>query len=154
MRMKQYAALFALFAAFAMSVGAAHFFKVEKGAVVLWDETKSAQKINELLTADVANGQQRAFDEDYVGAVLDYTDGMESLDDSNLPSDFRRAWRDHKRAWHLQSNLILNAGRYGSNDRLQMMWARNNSEISRTWDKVLQIAKEHNAEIPEGAYVP
>lgn len=152
MRMKQYAALFAFIAAFSMAAVAANFFKVEKGALVLWDETKSAQKINELLTADIANGQKRAFDEDYIGAVLSYTDEMERLDDSNLPSDFRQAWREHKRAWHVQSNLILNAGRYRSNDRLQMMWVKNNDQISRTWEKVLRIAKEYNAEIPDGAY--
>lgn len=151
MRMKQYAALFALFAAFAMSIVAAHFFKVEKGAVVLWNETKSAQKINRLLTEDVANGQERAISEDYAISTIGYAEEMETLDDANLPTDFRRAWRDHKRAWRIQSNLLFNAGNYRSDDKFQRAWTKNNNEISRTWLRVLKIAEQHNAEIPAGA---
>ena len=152
MRMKHYAALFAFIAAFAMSAVAANFFKIEKGAIVWWNEAKTAQKINKLLTADVGNGQERALGQDYIGATLNYTEEMETLDDSNLPTDFRWAWREHKRAWRVQSNLLLNANRYRSSDRLKMMWVRNNDEISRTWYKVLEVAKKHKAEIPDGAY--
>lgn len=152
MRMKHYAALFAFIAAFAMSAVAANFFKVEKGALVLWDETRTAQKINELLTEDVANGHERDLSADYIGTTLNYTDEMENLDDANLPADFRRAWREHKSAWRVQSNLLLNVRQYRSNESLQRAWKRNNDEITRTWYKVLQIAKEHNAEIPAGAY--
>lgn len=152
MRTKHYAALFAFIAAFAMAAVVANFFKVEKGAVVLWDDAQTAQKINELLTADVANGQTRALDTDYTGAVLSYANEMETLDDANLPADFRWAWREHKRAWRAQSNLLLNAERYRSRERLRIMWVRNNDEISRTWYKVLEIAEKHNAQIPDGAY--
>lgn len=152
MRTKHYAALFAFIAAFAMAAVVANFFKLENGSLVLWDETKTAQKINELLTADIANGQERAFSEDSLGATLNYADEMEALDDSNLPADFRRAWREHKRAWRIQANLISNAGRYRTDESLQRAWMRNNKEITRTWYRVLNTAKEHKAEIPAGAY--
>ena len=150
--MKHYAALFAFIAAFAMSAVVANFFKIEKGALVLWNEARTAQKINELLTADVANGQRRDLSKDYIGTTLNYADEMETLDDSNLPADFRWAWREHKRAWRIQSNLLLNAGRYRSNEGLQRAWTRNNDEINRTWYRVLNVAREHKAEIPAGAY--
>lgn len=152
MRTKHYAALFAFIAAFAMSAVAANFFKIEKGTLVLWDDAKTAQKINELLANDIANGQERDFNEDYLGATISYADSMESLDDSNLPADFRRAWSAHKKAWRVQSNLILNARKYRSNAGLQRTWTRNNDNINRTWFKVLKVAKEYQSEIPAGAF--
>lgn len=150
--MKHYAALFAFIAAFAMAAVAADFFKIEKGSLVLWNETKTAQKINELLTADVNNGEARTREQDYAGATLRYVDEMETLDDSNLPADFRWAWREHKRAWRNQSNLILKARSYRSEESLRRAWSRNNDNINRTWFKVLEKAEKHNALIPDGAY--
>lgn len=152
MRTKHHLALFAFVVTFAFSAVIANFLKVENGALTLWNETKSAQKITELLRQDVANGQERILNEDYVITTLAYVNNSENLDDSNLPSDFQRAWRAHMNAWRDHSDFLLEGRRYRSNASLQRTLSRNTTEINRTWLRVLQTAKEHGAEIPAGAY--
>lgn len=152
MKTKHYTALFAFVATFAISATVAGFFKIEQGAFVLWDETKTAQKITELLSKDIANGRERILNEDYAITTLSYVDNSESLDDSNLPSDFRQAWRTHMKAWRNHSNFLIEGRNYKSNAQIRRIWSKNTNEINRTWLKVLKIAEKHGAEIPAGAY--
>lgn len=168
MKTKHYTALFAFVATFAISATVAGFFKIEQGAFVLWDETKTAQKITELLSKDIANGRERILNEDYAITTLSYVDNSESLDDSNLPSDFRQAWRAHMKAWRSHSDFLNNTPRYvevsahrtaneyrtanESSRRVRKLFSQNVNEINRTWSKVLKIAEKHGAEIPAGAY--
>lgn len=158
MRTKRYTALLAFVLTFAMSAVIANFIKVEKGTVILWNDAKSAQKITELLTQDIANGRDRMLLEDatsldeYAISTLSYVENSESIDDSNLPADFQRAWRIHMRAWRNHSNFLLNGRIYSSNVRFSRVWLKNTREINDSWDRVLQIAQKHGAEIPAGAY--
>lgn len=152
MNTKHYSALFAFVAAFTFSAVIASFFKVEQGTLVLWDDSKTAQKITRLLEQDIAHGRDRAVNEDYAITTLAYVDNSESLDDSNLPSDFRRAWRAHMRAWRNHSDFLIDGKGYKSRAQIERRWTKNVNEINYTWKRVLLIAKEHGAEIPEDAY--
>lgn len=153
MKTKHYSALFAFTAAFAVSAVIAQFFKVEQGAVVFWNETKTAQKITRLLEQDIANGRERTSSRDYVITTLAYVDNSESIDDANLPSDFQRAWRRHMKAWRNHSDFLIEGRGYRSKAQTERVWLKNVNEINRTWLRVLEIARKHHAEIPADAYI-
>lgn len=151
MKTKNYILLFAFVAAFGFSAVIANYVKIERGSIVLWSDERTAQKIGEILRADVANGAARIGDEDSAAATLSYIAGSEKLDDANLPGDFQRAWRAHLRAWRKQSDFLLAGAKYYSGRQAEYVWRKNGDEINRTWEKVLRSAAAHGAEIPENA---
>lgn len=150
MKTTNYIALLIFVAAFGFSAVIANFVKIEQGSLVLWNDARTAQKISALLRQDVEGGQDRNINEDSVVATLNYTTRSENLDDVNLPRDFQRAWRAHMRAWRREANFLTGTRNYSGRQALYIR-QRNSYEINRTWKKVLQSAKEHGAEIPEGA---
>lgn len=149
MKTTNYIALLAFVAALGFSAVIANFVKIEQGSLVLWSDARTAQKISAILREDVASGENRNINENPVAATLDYTARSESLDDANLPRDFQQAWRAHLRAWRKEANFLRMGNFSGRN--AEYIRQRNSYEINRTWIRVLQSARKHGAEIPEGA---
>ena len=81
-----------------------------------------AVNVVELLRQDIRNGEVRRFEiyelfkeaeassefsvEHYAEYVQEYVDKSQSMDDYDLPSDFRSAWRQHMKAWRDYSNFL------------------------------------------------
>ena len=127
-----------------------------------------AENISALIRQDVKNGRTRGkklyqIDKDfrppftnptfadYSGAVTEYVDASHSIYAGNLPHDFQYAWREHLRAWRNYSDF-LESMKYASEQSKQfeeetgISDARYSQEINRTWDEVLRIAREYNAD--------
>jgi hypothetical protein len=132
---------------------------------------ETARRITGLLRQDIENGHLRdrkindlwergfstrteagfAF---YAATVNEYTEASVSLDDSDLPGDFRAAWRRHMDAWKEHADFLNTvkdapAKFSGSYSR---KYSEQNKEISETWYEVLRVARELDADIPPGAY--
>lgn len=133
-------------------------------------ETANARKITNLLEQDIENGLVRdrkinGYDEserssagkfaNFALAVNGYTNASLGIEDGDLPSDFKTAWRRHMRAWRNHSDYLneINASS-GKNRRgaYSRKYSEQNKEISDTWDEVLNVARKYDADIPAGAY--
>ncbi len=125
------------------------------------ETNQTAQEISSLLEQDIENGQQidalnpssmTLFE--YSAVVGDYVDASESIEDVNLPPDFRFAWQAHMTAWRRHADF-LNINSLSSNDLDETesrRYASQSLEIRRTWFKVLDIGKKYGAVIPPNAY--
>lgn len=124
-----------------------------------------SKRILNLLKQDIRNGEARldvfVYSNDfevpftkkslaiYARTVESYLNESASLDDSDLPADFQAAWREHIKAWREFSEVINNKNAAVSNDEEQLKAAQTHfqqeSEIDRSWYKVLAIAHKYNA---------
>lgn len=123
---------------------------------------RTGLEITSLLERDIANGEESAsvyrsgaslFE--YAESVSDYVDASESIEDVNLPPDFRYAWQAHMNAWRrhgdfLKSNDFLNEGFYDRD--FSLTYSNQTDEITRTWLNVLDIGEKYGAIIPPNAY--
>ena len=91
----------------------------------------------------------------------EYVNNSQSIDDSNLPADFRAAWQAHMNAWREQSDFLNRVkadypksavkgemiddplGLY--EDEAQTFSIQTN-EINLTWFKVLQTAQKYGVD--------
>lgn len=131
-------------------------------------ENPTAQRITELLRQDVNDGEARnvnsysAYRNDfelYAEGIELYVDKSSSMDDSDLPADFRAAWRQHMKAWRKQANLTTRAAcearraNVTDADEFEVILEKRGSskvteEINSTWATVLTLAREHGARLP------
>lgn len=123
---------------------------------------QTCYNIERLIYQDISNGRVRDLDTlslnstntdsllftQYTEFVNEYVDKSQSMDYSDLPSDFQNAWKRHMKAWRDYSNFLNK-----QNNSLQKM---NNSEfneydkefsleINRTWSKTLCIGRSYGA---------
>jgi hypothetical protein len=93
---------------------------------------------------------------EYSEAVSDYVNKSSRMDDSELPQDLRVAWREHMRAWLGYRDLLKEFNNYSQRDfedrDFVRFHAERDSEITRTWYKVLRIAGENYGAYPANAY--
>lgn len=122
---------------------------------------QTAQKISLLLQQDIANGQamdgtyQSVFSIEFAEAVGEYTDNSQAIDDTNLPADFRFAWRNHMQAWRAHADFLNRGGclrKSMSAEEISQIIIEQKYEINTTWMTVLRIARRHEAVIPYNAY--
>lgn len=182
MRSKAVLSIIAFLAAFGISVAVtpraaqSTVSPYEKRSCAAQSET--ALRITKLLSQDIENGRlrdrkiesfgidgisRRAYLVNFVAATDEYADASASIDDSDLPQDFKNAWREHMTAWKNQSDFLneytyvshrqgdgIGSGEGSAFPRRQ--YGEQNRQISDTWYKVLRIARSYNAYIPADAY--
>lgn len=141
-------------------------------------KTETARRITNLLSQDIENGRRRdrridslsevRGDElpygptnsfaDFATAINQYVDASASIDDSDLPRDFKAAWRRHLKAWENHSDFLnevkgaaqkRNDSNYGFSRKEYREQIR---EISETWSEVLRVARTYDTYVPVGAY--
>ena len=132
---------------------------------------EAARRITALIRQDIENGRlrdrkindlwERGFSTRteagfaiYATTVNEYAEASVSLDDSDLPSEFRAAWRKHMNVWKEHADFLNTvkespAKFSGSSTR---KYSEQNKEISETWYEVLRLAQQFDADIPPGAY--
>ncbi|HEX8248564.1 MAG TPA: hypothetical protein VF599_10355 [Pyrinomonadaceae bacterium] len=139
-------------------------------------KTETARRITNLLERDIQygvvldrkmsqlrqNGYSRDSETYYVNFARltnEYVTASESIDDSDLPSDFKAAWREHMKAWRVQADFLnetsYDAPRkrsYGIGSGPGKSYSEQNNEINNTWFETLRIARKYDAYIPPGAY--
>jgi hypothetical protein len=173
MRSKAILSIIAFLAAFGISVAVTP--RQTKSTVTPYvktgcAESETARKITNLINQDVENGRVRdrkinVYDEserspankfsNFALAVNGYADDSAYIDDSDLPGDFRSAWRRHMQAWRTHSDYLNEINDSPEKVRRSVYsrkYAEQNKEISDTWDEVLSVALKYNASIPAGAY--
>lgn len=123
-------------------------------------------------STDIKNGKHsiRAFRE----AVSEYVYASSTMNDSDLPRDFQRAWRMHMKAWKKQAGFLQkfeelefnNESPSQTNDavnlnsvdskvvdkttelaKLSKRYNCNIMKINRTWYQVLRVAQRYGVEI-------
>jgi hypothetical protein len=129
-------------------------------------------KIKRLLKRDVRNGELRNRQVDklytnngdfsslysnaeYRQSINDYYVKSSSMNDSNLPDDFKYAWREHMKAWKNQASYLnsLQDGSFSNGDESPVEnYTDNTNEINRTWFQVLRIAERYGVEINRNYY--
>ena len=130
------------------------------------------RKITNLLKRDIANGDFRDLNirassdfysddtfgipSNYVDEVEDYVSQSEQLNDADLPYNFQNAWREHMRAWREHADFLETSQtsclmRSLDSDDIRRVYLSQNAEITKTWHKVLRVAKSHGAAIPANA---
>lgn len=181
MRSKAVLSIIAFLAAFGISVAVTP--RAPKSTVSPYvkrncSETITASKITNLLRQDIENGHardrkidgfnnygssRRAYLVNFTKTIDEYADASASIDDSDLPNDFKAAWREHMTAWKNHSDF-LNEYTYvprrrvngiGSGEGIEIprrQYSEQTKEISDTWFEVLRIARKYDAYIPPDAY--
>jgi len=125
------------------------------------ETNRTGKEITSLLEQDIENGQASAAVyrsgaslSEYSESVSSYVDASESIEDVNLPPDFRFAWQAHMNAWRrhadfLKSNDFSREGFYERDFFLN--YSNQSAEIERTWLIVLDIGRKYGAVIPPNA---
>ena len=127
----------------------------------------SANQITAFINRDVYNGREhtriidrilrdtpRVFEHseypEYINAVNSYVETFPAMDVSEMPRDFRLAWRKHTKAWRDYSAFM-------SDSEGSLYWAGTNSkeyidretaytsEIESTWYEVMRSARKHGS---------
>jgi hypothetical protein len=115
-----------------------------------------ATELEDFIERDKSNGSYR---EDrivhsnivsvgYSESVRDYWETSSSMDASDFPRDFRTAWREHMSAWR-DFSKYLNARKGTEVDLAEFETEvdRLDAEIARTWEAVLDTAREYGAHV-------
>ncbi len=133
------------------------------------NRSATADKIAALIRADRNNGRERSRKNytsgnsvrppyaspefsDFAEAVEQYVDDSSSMRVSDLPSDFQLEWREHMKAWRDYSKF-LNKMKDASNrknwsdEELDEIADSRNSDISSTWQEVLQSGRSYGANV-------
>ena len=172
MRSKAVLSIIAFLAAFGISVAVTP--RAPKSTVAPYvkrgcAQTEGARKITSLLSQDIENGRVRdrkidgfndygssreAYLDNFATTIDEYADASASIDDSDLPRDFKTAWREHMRAWEKHSDFLEAVGDSSKapGSSFSRAFSEQNKEISETWFEVLRIARKYDAYIPAGAY--
>lgn len=132
-------------------------------------KSSTAVAIADLIANDHANGDARSdanYDIDesyppspttagfkiYANNVEKYVNASSSMSTSNLPPDFKTAWREHMKAWRDYSNFLNKTvkssdKRFLDRDGFEEAETPYNHEISRTWAEVLEIGNSYGADV-------
>ncbi|CAN5144032.1 hypothetical protein BH20ACI1_BH20ACI1_09000 [soil metagenome] len=134
------------------------------------------KSISDFLAQDVSNGYERDVDvrslfregistkdvytsSAYKQIINEYTEKSKDLDDSGLPSDFQAAWRDHVAAWSDHANFLNQSRTHCKMKKIMRddgefvrTFEEQDTEITRTWFKVLSVARQHGVFIPRNYY--
>lgn len=126
------------------------FPQVEKKAEVFQIRSSHSRCLNQtqrniqsLLRQDISNGQERLSNPD---GISKYVDSSESINDANVPADFRKEWRSHMKAWRAYSDFLQKTARSSekmSESEFAQLEREYDAEISRTWYNVLDSAENH-----------
>lgn len=125
---------------------------------------QDCRNIEKLIYQDISNGQLRNRDtrglnlsndgylpiEEYTEFVNEYVDKSQSMDDSELPLNFKKAWRKHMKAWQNYSNFLnkqQNSSNKLNDSEFNEFEKEFNSEINRTWHRTLQIGRSYGANV-------
>lgn len=175
MRSKAVLSIIAFLAAFGISVAVTP--RAAKSTVAPYvkrgcAQTETARKITNLLSQDIENGRvrdetidsfarndisRRAYLVNFTIAIDQYADASAGIDDSDLPRDFKTAWREHMKAWEKHSGFLEEVRANPLNDGIgngfsREEYSKQTKEISETWFEVLRVARQYDAYIPAGAY--
>jgi hypothetical protein len=126
------------------------------------ETNRTGLEITSLLEQDIANGEESAEIyrsgaslSEYAESVGNYVDASESIEDVNLPPDFRFAWQAHMNAWRRHADSLKSHGfsreEFYERDFF-LNYSNQSAEIERTWFNVLNIGKKYGAVIPPNAY--
>lgn len=111
------------------------------------DERNGTARNSSIVRMDLSHQDPSAISK-YSRSVSRYVQKSSSINDSNLPSDFREAWQSHMNAWANYSEF-LNERRDSkskmSDEGFNSVETRLDKEISRTWIETLRIAKAYGA---------
>jgi len=163
--MKYIAAIAAFFATFFLSVLLIGLPKTNFRSAHQCN-SQARQTVTSLLVQDIAYGDKRdaqtsflyqkigSAESTYTSAkyaeiVTEYVGKSEILDDSTLPTDFRRAWRDHMRAWRDHADFLDAAkGSFftrNSEGEFFKVVQHQNQQINNTWRKVEVFGRKYGA---------
>lgn len=172
MRSKDIVSIIAFISAFAVSAALASLF-IDKSQYTNYNiytarnypvcqyGDQACKDILSFLLRDIRNGQTRQANYDYslsekgnvspkyAETVAEYADASGSMNDSNLPSDFQSAWREHMSAWRDYSDFLneVSENKIADEkfDRLEDKYIR---DINKTWAAVLKIGRGYGASSP------
>lgn len=91
----------------------------------------------------------------YHRTVVNYVTKSSSLNDSNVPEDFKYAWREHMQAWQNQAKFLTQINNKTNSivDETEYhQYSDNSKEINSTWMQVLRIAERYDVDIPADYY--
>lgn len=102
---------------------------------------------------DLRDSDLRSFDSaadlplvEYTEFINKYVAKSQAMDDEFLPKDFQYAWRNHMKAWRDYADFLssLSSGTVdASSQDFVSLEKEYNSEITRTWNLVLEIGENH-----------
>ena len=169
--MKIITALIAFAATFGTSTALTRLFVEKRQPLFTVSRTnqdvQTQQRILALLRQDIQNGEDRldkcsqvaefwelsASDrlKIYSKAVGEYSNESASIDDTNLPSDFQRAWRQHMKAWHDYSIYLEQlkksaASQKMTDDEIDEQLNDRDDRINQTWYRALVVASRYDAD--------
>lgn len=183
MKVKSIVSLIAFFAAFVFSVmlvglpkdnaysklSATRNYRQQQQNIrlLLWsDINRGRERDRKLLQLDgIGESFQTASNVFQIASLTEeYVDGSQSMDTSDLPTDFQAAWQAHMNAWRSQSdyfNEIKSAANNYAGDRSENgkysghlfrvdseTYRNQGDEINQTWYEVLRVGRKY------GVYVP
>jgi hypothetical protein len=171
MRSKTIISILAFAAAFGFSAYFASFFLPEtvKSENFYYDDyapVRTHAGILNLLRQDDINGNERRFDyedsddqaedvsfKNYITSeaklVNSYVDKSSSLNASDLPCDFRSAWRVHMKAWRDYSDFMNKSAKTKNvdADEFREKEVELIDDINSTWGKVLDVSETYHDNI-------
>ncbi len=111
------------------------------------DELNGTMRDSSVIKMDLSKQDKTAIAK-YSKQVDRYLIKSTSIDDSNLPSDFRAAWHEHMNAWENYSEFLnerFESTTMISNEEFNKSEKKFDEEISRTWFETLRIARTYGA---------
>lgn len=108
---------------------------------------RSSNDIENFLLRDIRNGDARMDDrytDNYAKAVRDYWRASSSMDASEFPRDFQKAWRVHMQAWKNYADY-LEESQYSSERRNRGEGRMLIREINSTWEDVKGVGRNYGA---------
>jgi hypothetical protein len=128
-----------------------------------------AREITAFINSDKANGRARdrkifgagvdfrpAFESSsfpkYAVAVEEYVDESSKLDASDLPQEFKTAWRNHINAWRDYTEFLNemkspSERRKMNTEELLSLDNEYSNEINQTWEEVLSLGATYGADV-------
>lgn len=106
-------------------------------------ETAGQSQIRNLLTFDQKFGFAYFAGVENANETENLVERMRSLDDSNLPIPFRKAYQAHTEAWDNYAKHLRNSGNHDDSDRECRIL---NRQISETYNTVLISAKNYGVD--------
>jgi hypothetical protein len=127
---------------------------------------QTQQNISSLISRDIRNGRERdckakkLYDSgesensiyasaEYAEIIDDYVSASESIDDTNVPPDFRSAWHNHMKIWREHADFLNQEKEFSAwrktddNETLQTI-SDQEREIEDTWREVILTGRKYN----------
>lgn len=119
----------------------------EMQRLIIQDELNGTKRDSSVLKLDLSKQDQATISK-YSNQVDRYLIKSTSIDDSNLPDDFRASWQNHMRAWKDYSKFLNERNESKvkiSDSEFSDLESKFDQEISRTWYETLRIARGYGA---------